>query len=67
MAQATVSVTIEGTTYPATYELKRGVVTVRTDIGTRSALMGNSPPDVVARMLLRELIEVEKLRREGII
>ena len=67
MAQATVSITIDGTIYPATYELKRGVVTVRTDIGTRSALMGTSPPDVVARMLLRELIEIEKLRREGII
>ncbi len=67
MAQATVSVTTDGTTYPATYELKQGVVTVRTDIGTRSAPVGNSPPDVVARMLLRELIEVERLRREGII
>ena len=67
MAQATISVTIEGTTYPAMYELKRGIVTVRTDIGTRSASMGNSPPDVVARMLLRELIQVETLRREGII
>ena len=34
MAQATITVTIEGTAYPAMYELKRGVVTVRTDIGT---------------------------------
>ena len=49
------------------YELKRGIVTVRTDIGTRSVPMGNSPPDVVARMLLRELIQVEMLRREGIV
>jgi hypothetical protein len=29
--------------------------------------MGNSPPDAVARMLLRELIQVETLRRERII
>ena len=67
MAQATVSVTIEGTTYPAMYELKQGVITVRTDIGTKSASVGTSPPDAVARMLLRELIQVERLRREGII
>jgi hypothetical protein len=67
MAQATISVTIKGTIYPATYELERGIVTVRTDIGTRSAPMGNSPPDAVARMLLRELIQVETLRRERII
>ncbi len=67
MAQATVSITIDGVTYPATYELKRGVVTVQTDIGIRSAPMGNSSPDIIARMLLRELIEVERLRREAII
>jgi hypothetical protein len=67
MARATISVIIEGTTYPAMYELKRGVVTVMADIGTKSTLMGSSPPDVVARMLLRELIQVERLRREGII
>ncbi len=67
MAHATISVTIDGTPYPATLELKRGIVTVRTDIGTKSAPMGNSPPDIIARMLLRELIQVERLRREGII
>ena len=67
MVQATISVTIDGMTYPAIYELKQGIVTVRTDIGSRSASVGNSPPDVVARMLLRELIEAERLRREGII
>ncbi len=67
MAHGTISITIDGTTYPAPYELKRGVVTVRTDIGTKSAPLGDSDPDTVARMLLRELIEIEKMRREGII
>ena len=67
MAYATTNVVIDGTTYPAGYELKGGTVTVRTDIGTKSASVGNSPPDIVARMLLRELIEAERLRREGII
>jgi hypothetical protein len=67
MAHATISVPIEGTTYPATYELKRGIVTVRTDIGTKSAPMANSPPDAVARILLRELIQLEMLRREGML
>ena len=56
-----------GTTYPAVYELKRGTVTVRTNIGNRSAPLGNSLPDVVACVLLREIIQLEKLRRDGII
>ena len=67
MAQATISVTIEGMTYPAVYELKQGVVTVRTDTGSRSASVGNSPPEIVARMLLRKITQSETLRREGII
>ena len=67
MAYATISVIIDGTTYPSDYELKRGTVTVRTDIGTRSALMRNSPPEIVACMLLREIIQSETLRRDGII
>lgn len=67
MAHATISVTIDGTTYPAAYELKQGVVTVRAAIGSKSASLGNSSPVIVARMLLRELIEVERLRRDGII
>jgi hypothetical protein len=67
MAQATISVTVDGATYPAAYELKQGIVTVRAAIGTKSASLGNSSPSIVARMLLRELIEVEGLRRDGII
>jgi hypothetical protein len=40
---------------------------VRTDIGTRSGPLRNGQPDNVARMLLRELIQLEKLRRDDII
>jgi hypothetical protein len=67
MAYATTNVVIDGTAYPAEYELRGGTVTVRTDIGTRSAPVRNSPPEIVARMLLREIIQSETLRREGII
>ncbi len=66
MAYATTSIIIDGTTYPADYELKGGTVTVRTDIGTRSASVRNSPPEIVAQMLLREIIQSETLRRDGI-
>ncbi len=62
-----ISVTTDEVTYSATYELKRGLVTVRADIGTRSGPLRNGQPDNVARMLLRELIQLEKLRQEGII
>ena len=64
---ATISITLDETIYAASYELKRDVVTVRADIGTRSASLGNSLPDISARMLLREIIQSEKLRCEGII
>ena len=67
VTHGTISVTTDEVTYSATYELKRGLVTVRADIGTRSRPLRNSPPDIIARMLLRELIQLEKLRREGII
>ena len=67
MEHGIISITLDGTTYSASYELKRGIVTVRTDIGTRSATLDNSLPDIIARMLLREIIQSEKLRREGIL
>ena len=67
MEHGIISITLDETTYSASYELKRGVVTVRTDIGTRSATLDNSLPDIIARMLLREIVRSEKLRREGII
>ena len=62
-----ISVTTDEVTYSAIYEVKRGLVTVKADIGTRSGPLRNGHPDIVARMLLRELIQLEKLRREGII
>ncbi len=62
-----ISVTTDEVTYSATYELKRGLVTVRADIGTRSGPLRNGQPNNVARMLLRELIQLEKLRRDDII
>ncbi len=66
MAYASISIVVEGTTYRAEYELKAGTITVRSEFGTKSAPLGNSPPDAVARMLLRELLEMEKLRRDGL-
>lgn len=67
MEHANISITLDETTYAASYELKRDIVTVRADIGTRSASLGNSLPDIIARMLLREIIQSDKLRQEGII
>ncbi len=65
MAYATISVIIDGTAYPAEYELKAGIVTIKTDIGTRSAPVRSSPPEIIASTLLREIIQSETLRREG--
>ena len=58
-----VEVQIDGKTYSGTYEVvSGGVVTVSTQYGRKSTQVGSSPPGVVARNLLRELVREEKAR-----
>ncbi len=53
-------VTIEknGTTYTGFYTVEAGMVTVRALYGTRTTQIGGSTAGVVARMLLRELVDL---------
>ena len=67
MEHRTISIDVDDETHTAAYELEQGIVTVITSNGRKSAKTGASPPEIVARMLLRELIAVETMRREGII
>lgn len=46
----------EGKTYSGTYEVTRGMLTVSWLYGSKSATPG-SRPDILARLMLRELIE----------
>ena len=52
-----VSVTVEGIKLTAPYEIKSGIVTVFSALGSKSTQMGDHTAEYVARMLLREIIE----------
>ena len=52
----TISVEIDGKTYTGRYSVSGKVVSVSGAFGSKSTQVGNSPADVVARMLLRELV-----------
>jgi hypothetical protein len=47
---------VDGKTYEATYEVAQGIVTVRTAKGMKATQVGGSPPEVLARMMLREMV-----------
>ena len=59
--RAKISVELDGKTYTGSYNVKRGVVTVSTLKGHKSTQVGGSPPEVIARMLLRELVSEGKV------
>jgi hypothetical protein len=44
-----------GRTWVGTYQIDRRVITVKTAIGSKSAQLGNLPPDLLARQLAGEL------------
>jgi hypothetical protein len=62
-----VEVQIDGKTYSGTYEVVSGVVTVSTPYGRKSTQVGSSPPRVVARSLLRDLVREETARPDPMI
>ena len=52
-----VSVNVEGITLTATYEIKSGVVTVISALGSKSTQMGDNTAEYVARLLLQEIVK----------
>ena len=54
-----VEITVVGTTYSADYTFAGGVVTLTSAFGSKSMAAGTHMPDDVARLLLRELINLE--------
>lgn len=54
-----VEINVEGTTYRANYRVAGNVVTLDSAFGSKSMPAGQHMPDDVARMLLRELINLE--------
>lgn len=54
-----VEVEVDGTTYSADYHVAGDVVTLTSAFGSKSMTAGSHRPDDVARLLLRELINLE--------
>ncbi len=54
------SIKREGKTHNAFYYVLQGIITVVSAWGDKSTQVGGSPPEVIARFLLRELIETEE-------
>ncbi len=52
-----VSVDVDGITLTATYEIKSGVVTVFSALGSKSTQMGDYTAEYVAQMLLQEIVK----------
>jgi hypothetical protein len=52
-------ITIEysGNTYRGSYRVDGEMIYVTSDFGDRWATLGNSPPELIARIVLRELVE----------
>jgi hypothetical protein len=59
-----VVIEIDGKEYDGSYEVTGGVVTVRTAYGSNSTQIGGSPPEVLAKKLLGELVREEKARSD---
>jgi len=49
-----------GKTYKASYYILQGIITVVSAWGHKSTQVGDLPPETLARLLLRELIETEE-------
>jgi hypothetical protein len=52
-----ISRVIDGVTMSGTYSVEDGIITVTTALGTKSTQVADSPPEVLARIMLRELLD----------
>ena len=58
-----IKVEIDGKTHSGRVELSPGLVTVSTAYGNKTAQIGGSPVESIARTLLREIVQAEKQRK----
>ena len=55
-----VNVEVDGRTYRGQYSLVSKVITVNADMGSKKTQLGGHKPEVLAQMLLRELVREGK-------
>jgi hypothetical protein len=60
-----VEVEIEGRRYQGVYSMSDGMVHVSTPHGSKSAAVHSMPDEVLAKMLLRELVREERQRPDS--
>jgi hypothetical protein len=65
MTQTQVMLQIKGRVYRGRFEVSRDLVTVHATHGTKSAHVGTSPVEVIARILLWELVQAEMKRKDS--
>jgi hypothetical protein len=51
-----VAVTIDGVTHHGTYFVQGSMVHVQSTLGTKKTHVGGAPPEVIAQLLLSELV-----------
>jgi hypothetical protein len=56
-----VSIEYKGKTYNATYTVEKGIITVSTLYGKKATQVGGSPPESLARIMIRELVDEGKI------
>jgi hypothetical protein len=52
-----VTVTIDGVAYHGSYFVQRSMIYVRSPLGAKATQVGGSPPEVIAKLLLLELVQ----------
>ncbi len=62
-----VTLEVDGRTYTGRVTIEDGIVNVNTIGGWTATQIGESPPEVVARMLLRELVQAERARKDSML
>jgi hypothetical protein len=58
--EGTVTVERAGRTYSGTWRVERGLITVTTAHGQKTTQLGDSPAEVLARIMLGELVNDQK-------
>ena len=56
-----VSIEYKGKNYRATYTVEKKLITVGTLYGSKTTQVGNSPPELLAHIMLRELVDEGKV------
>jgi hypothetical protein len=52
---------LDGRRYPGRYSVEKGVVSVKSAYGTRSALVGENDPEALSATLLSEILQAAKV------